>query len=280
MEKQSNQWIKYTIIILLPLFILLLSFKTTIFFTEYTPQQQNALDYLHKKTNLQGNYTTAERSHMEDVQKVFNKGNAIFWILGIILTTFLFYCRKDKEEFEKRNFWRKKYGQQPYFCAEMESQFHFLRNKSQNISNRAKNSATRNVNENHISVQKSDSFHFSCISSPLENSTHWKLNYTKFSKPEIRKIFLNSGIIITTIILLILLTVILNFESIFTLFHTIFFPQGNWQFPQDSFLIQTFPLQFFTKMSLYIFSQALTWGILFILLSLYSKWYEITHKQQ
>ncbi len=192
MKKQANHWIKYTFIIILPLFILLLSFKTTIFFTEYTPQQQNAIDYLHKKTDLQGDYTIVERSHMQDVQKIFGKGNAIFWILGIIVTTSLFYYRKDKTE--------------------------------------------------------------------------------------IRKIFLNSGIIITTFIILILLAVILNFERIFTLFHSIFFPQGNWQFPMDSFLIQTFPLQFFTKMSLYIFSQAIAWGILFILVSLYLK-YEIAHKQ-
>ena len=50
------------------------------------------------------------------------------------------------EEFEKRNFGL---------------------NECQNIPNEAKNSATRNVNENHISVQKSDSLHFSCIAHPL-----------------------------------------------------------------------------------------------------------------
>ncbi len=193
MKKTVKQSIKYTILIFLPIFILLLSFKTTIFFTEYTPQQQNAVDYLHKKTDLQGNYTTAERSHMQDVQKVFRKGNILFWIIGLTIILTLYYLKKDK----------------------------------------------------HL----------------------------------IREILSKSGIITISTITLILLAVILNFESIFTLFHNIFFPQGNWQFPLDSFLIQTFPLQFFTKMSLYIFSQAFAWGILFILLSLYLK-YEIAHKQQ
>ncbi len=68
---------------------------------------------------------------------------------------------KFKEEFEKKNFWQ---------------------NKSQNIQTRAKNSATRNVNENHISVQKSDSFHFSCISPPLEKFTHQMFDLVNFSK--------------------------------------------------------------------------------------------------
>ncbi len=80
------------------------------------------------------------------------------------------------EEFEKRNFWRKKYGQQPYFCAEMESQFHFLRNEYQNISNRAKNSAISPPLEN---AEKSNDFSgaqkqsFKCFA-------HQKINYAKF----------------------------------------------------------------------------------------------------
>ncbi len=68
---------------------------------------------------------------------------------------------KTKEEFEKRNVWRNKY---------------------QKIQNVAKNSATRNVNENHISVQKSDSFHFSRISPSLKNFAHQKRDYAKFLK--------------------------------------------------------------------------------------------------
>jgi len=64
------------------------------------------------------------------------------------------------EEFEKRNFGHKKYEQGSYFCAEMESPFHFLQNNPQNISNRAKNSA---------------------ISPPLENFAHQKVNFAKFS---------------------------------------------------------------------------------------------------
>ena len=193
MEKKVNKWLKYCIIILLPLFILFLSFKTTIFFTDYSTHQQNAVDYLQDKTELEGNYTAAERFHMEDVQKVFNKGNTIFWLLGLSVIVTLYFIKKEKGL--------------------------------------------------------------------------------------IKELLLKSGLLTISIIILILLAIFLNFNTIFTLFHTIFFPQGNWQFPFDSFLIQTFPLEFFTKMSILIFSQALSWGILFILLSLLLK-HEMVHQQK
>jgi len=40
------------------------------------------------------------------------------------------------------------------------------------------------------------------------------------------------------------LIVALAFGPLFTFFHRVFFPQGNWQFPSDSYLIQTFPEPF------------------------------------
>jgi integral membrane protein (TIGR01906 family) len=47
--------------------------------------------------------------------------------------------------------------------------------------------------------------------------------------------------------IIILLAILLNFNSSFTIFHQIFFPQGNWTFPADSLLIQTFPIKFFIE---------------------------------
>lgn len=54
---------------------------------------------------------------------------------------------------------------------------------------------------------------------------------------------------LTTITLL----TIISFNTIFKYFHLIFFPQGNWQFPNNSFIIQTFPLNFFITISFKIF---------------------------
>ena len=51
------------------------------------------------------------------------------------------------------------------------------------------------------------------------------------------------------------------FPTLFTYFHTIFFPQGNWIFPQNSYIITTFPEEFFQNIALHI-------GITTILLQL------------
>ncbi len=73
-------------------------------------------------------------------------------------------------------------------------------------------------------------------------------------------------------IIVLVLMVLANFDVLFTLFHQIFFPQGNWQFPADSLLIQTFPFSFFYATALKIFILATLLGIIFILLGLYRKY--------
>lgn len=55
------------------------------------------------------------------------------------------------------------------------------------------------------------------------------------------------------VLVLVLIFILLDFDSVFTMFHQVFFPQGNWQFAADSLLIQTFPLPFFTAIGLKIF---------------------------
>ncbi len=85
-----------------------------------------------------------------------------------------------------------------------------------------------------------------------------------FKRKLLSKMLLYGGISIVAVIGLILILTIISFNSSFTAFHEIFFPQGNWQFPSDSLLIQTFPLEFFIKIAFTIFIQALVWGSLFI----------------
>ncbi len=64
---------------------------------------------------------------------------------------------------------------------------------------------------------------------------------------------------ITTIagMLFILVWAVIAFNSLFTIFHLLLFPQGNWQFAADSVLIQMFPIEFFMGMSVKIFGLAL-----------------------
>ncbi len=60
------------------------------------------------------------------------------------------------------------------------------------------------------------------------------------------------GIATLAVVGLFLLAVLAGFDSTFTLFHRIFFPQGNWQFPAGSALLATFPEFFFRRMGLMI----------------------------
>jgi uncharacterized membrane protein len=84
----------------------------------------------------------------------------------------------------------------------------------------------------------------------------------------IRQLFLYGGITTLILLFLFVLGVVMGFDQLFTLFHYIVFPQGNWQFPADSLLIQTFPLAFFRRVSMTIGIMALILGSFFILLSL------------
>lgn len=60
-----------------------------------------------------------------------------------------------------------------------------------------------------------------------------------------------------------------GFEWLFTLFHKVFFPEGNWVFSFDSFLIKLFPSSFFFWMAVKIGASGLFLGIIFIVGSVY-----------
>ncbi len=53
------------------------------------------------------------------------------------------------------------------------------------------------------------------------------------------------------------LGLVIPFDSLFRVFHLIFFPQGNWTFPLDSVLIQFYPQEFFAWYALCWFAYAL-----------------------
>lgn len=74
-----------------------------------------------------------------------------------------------------------------------------------------------------------------------------------------------SGITIVASVVVMILFLLFDFSAVFTLFHQLFFPQGNWLFPVDSLLIQTFPLEFFENISIKIFG--LSFGIGLIMMN-------------
>ncbi len=70
-------------------------------------------------------------------------------------------------------------------------------------------------------------------------------------------------------ILLFGICILFFFPLLFTFFHEIFFPQGNWIFPSDSLLIQTFSIDFFIGIALKIFFLSLLFTSIFIAILLY-----------
>lgn len=167
----------------LPIFLLLLSYQLTLQFYPQTENQQQTIQFVQGRTpevELKSalNYTSAELSHLQDVQKVMSTTEYLFLISFLTTLTIL------------------------------------------------------------------------------------GLNFR--NKTILKKLLRYGGIATLIATGIILLFLLVAFNSSFTIFHQLFFPQGNWQFPFDSLLIQTFPLEFFIGVSKTIFIQALTYGILFI----------------
>ena len=68
-----------------------------------------------------------------------------------------------------------------------------------------------------------------------------------------QRLFFWGGFSTIIVVILILICSLVGFNSTFTIFHEIFFPQGNWIFPSESLLIETFPLEFFENIVRNIF---------------------------
>lgn len=97
------------------------------------------------------------------------------------------------------------------------------------------------------------------------------VTFYRKKKEKLSKLFLYGGSVTVTLVILILLSSLISFNVVFTLFHRIFFPQGNWTFPAESLLIQIFPEGFFMKTGRIIFLMTLFLGSIFITLSIYLK---------
>ncbi len=69
--------------------------------------------------------------------------------------------------------------------------------------------------------------------------------------------------------LLIILLATFFFDTLFTAFHEIFFPMGNWQFPPNKTLITLLPEQFFINTTQKIFLTSTMLGITTLLTTMY-----------
>lgn len=84
--------------------------------------------------------------------------------------------------------------------------------------------------------------------------------------PRAHTIYCGTGILIGVLAILALLP----FDSIFTKFHQIFFPQGNWQFAANSTLIQYYPFTFFYNYAMFIAAYSLLVSFVFCSFAFFS----------
>jgi integral membrane protein (TIGR01906 family) len=94
------------------------------------------------------------------------------------------------------------------------------------------------------------------------------LTYNYRDQFKLKKPLLYGGLSSLSLIVPLSLFALVNFELAFVFFHKIFFPRGNWIFSQSSFLIRTFPPTFFISMTKKIILTALSFAVIFILISL------------
>jgi integral membrane protein (TIGR01906 family) len=120
---------------------------------------------------------------------------------------------------------------------------------------------TNHMNDVKLLVNKTDNllFIFSIILIVI-------LSVLLFYNKNINKLIISAGI---TGLVVPIPFLLFNFSNVFTKFHLIFFPQGNWQFPLDSLLIQLFPNQFFYDAVVLIILKTSIFSILLIILGFY-----------
>ena len=99
----------------------------------------------------------------------------------------------------------------------------------------------------------------------------------KKNKHQTMKLLKYGGITSISFAAFIFLSVVFSFNTSFSTFHQIFFPQGNWVFPSNSLLIRTFPIEFFISISRNIFLLTFLLSSIFILVPLFIKEWFSSH---
>ena len=87
--------------ICLPLFLLLLSYNVILFSSSLTNEQQEWIDYFDDKVDLPQGYTENEISHMNDVKRVMQIVDYVFYVLLLIVTLIFTHYKKNKNQIKK-----------------------------------------------------------------------------------------------------------------------------------------------------------------------------------
>lgn len=87
--------------------------------------------------------------------------------------------------------------------------------------------------------------------------------------PIILKSMRNAVVIIIGLISLIALVIGFLWNSFFVIFHQLFFPQGNWTFPQTSSLMRLFPEIFWVDYAIFLITIMLLLSLITVLMTTY-----------
>src|SRR3989344_8111032 len=93
-----NKNLKVLAFVVLSVIVLpLAAYNILVVTSSYTAEQQDVVDYVYSSGTLQGNFTSAEASHLEDVKSVMKAVNIVFVIALIALLLFGVYLYKKGE---------------------------------------------------------------------------------------------------------------------------------------------------------------------------------------
>ena len=96
-EKNKEMIIVIIFCLVLPIFLLLLSYKAVLFLTPLTAAQEDVFLFLEGKEALGIEFTGLEASHLEDVKKVMQFADYVFYILLLSFTLVLTYYREKRD---------------------------------------------------------------------------------------------------------------------------------------------------------------------------------------
>src|SRR3989344_3094293 len=97
----KHQLILITITILLPLFLLILSYKLVLAFADLSEDQQSVIDYLQKEKEINPGFSQNELSHLQDVKEVMKWVDYFFYFSLLVITLIVTYSRRNKEQLVK-----------------------------------------------------------------------------------------------------------------------------------------------------------------------------------
>mgnify|MGYP005623520335 CR=1 FL=1 len=191
-SKTKRRIVIITFVIVLPLFLLLLGYKSALLFTDLSQNQELVMNFIESPQTYESSLidlgaNANEISHLYDVKDVMAKVNIAFYILLLAISLILT----------------------------------FLKNKKQ----------------------------------------------IKQSKQTLQRSLFYGGITSAIFPIALALFAITSFKWLFTIFHKIFFPEGNWLFAFDSFLIQTFPIEFFITIAIKLIIFTIIYASIFITVS-------------